>query len=723
MADPKRAATGAPSAPRRERTPRGVALGILKWIGIVALAVAVVGAGAFAFIYANTTIPKPNDEFQTNNTTVFFSDGQEQMGTFLVQNRVSIPLDQMPDNAKEAIVAAENESFWEDPGISIPGLMRAVQTALTPGADTVGGSTITQQYVKVNYLTQDKTITRKLNEIIIALKVSKDLSKEDILEGYLNKVYFGRGAYGLQTASQAFFGIDAKDLNDPQAIALTAMINDPGRLDPLRGEKQAAALLERYQYTINQMVKVGYLTEAEKAAIYTQLPEFPRLTTANRLGGPNGYLLNKVKDELKDNGFDDGRIEGGGLRIITTVDKRLQDAAIKASANMAECIAKNSRNKDPLWYHPALASVDTTNGAILAMYNGPDAVASSIPWAERPRPTGSTFKPWALVAGLREGATLGDRFDGNNRYKVGNHEVTNAGGRSYGPVTLETATTNSINTAYVDLVEQMEDGPAKVAKAAEDVGIDGSVFTEGQKASLTIPLGTAEVSPLDAARGLATLVNGGKRSNTHIVAEVQDAQGNVIYRPTIVQDQTIEPDVAQNAVSALTGVVEDGTARSIRALGYQVAGKTGTYYDSDSRETKATWFIGSTKQISTAVVLTGGEHGYSDLGQIYGSTYAAPTWLEYMRVAMDGKEKVSFPGPTRQTRSGKFSAPPTPTATATPSAEPTPEPSQEPEPVQPTQQPAPSPTVEPSQEPTPSVTPTQPGRGRPSTGPPGRNEG
>ena len=742
MTDPKRAASGAQREPRDAgRSRRGkktggeIVLGIFKWIGILAVAVALLGAGAFAYVYANTDVPDPNKDFQTNVSTVYFAGGEQPISTFMVHNRVSIPLSEMPDNAKEAIVAGENEDFWTDPGISVAGLARAVQTALTPGVDTVGGSTITQQYVKVMYLTQDKTVSRKLTEIIIALKLGRDVPKEQVLEGYLNTVYFGRGAYGLQAASQAFFDVDAKDLSDPQAIALTAMINDPGRLDPRRGEKQAADLLERYQYTINQMVKEGYLTEDEKAGIYDQLPDFPNLPTDNRLGGPNGFIMNKVKTELKDAGIEESLIDGGGLKIITTVDQRLQDTAIKTMQDMRDKAAANLRTKlnpdrDPMYYHPAMASIDTATGGILALYSGTDAIEDSRVWAETKRPTGSTFKPWALVAGLRDGATLNDRFDGNNKFKVGSdHEVTNAGGASYGPVTLETATTKSINTAYVDLVQQMEDGPNKVIKAAEDVGID----TEGFDPQPTIPLGFSEVSPLEAARGLATLVNEGKRTNPHVVAEVQDAQGNVIYRPTVAQDQTVEPDVAQNAVAALAGVVRDGTARSVSRLGYDVAGKTGTYYDSKADETRATWFIGATRQISTAVVLTGGEHGYSDLGDTYGSTYPAPAWLEFMTVAMDGKEKIDFPGPTRQSRSGKFSAPPMPTPSATqapPTVEPTAEPTPEPEPTQtPEPEPTPEPTQEPEPTPDPTVAPpkepqpTPPGRIKPSVGPPGRGGG
>ena len=737
MTDPKRAAGGASRAPRGgaphqrgKRTGGQIALGLFKWIGILALTVAVLGVGAFVFIYANTTIPKPNDEFQTNVSTVYYADGEQPMSTFFVQNRQSIPLSEMPENVKQAIVAAENETFWEDRGISVPGLLRAVQTALTPGVDTVGGSTITQQYVKVRYLTQDKTITRKLTEIMVALKVNQDLTKEEILEGYLNTVYFGRGAYGIQTAAQAYFSKDAKDLDDQQAIALSAIVNAPNHLDPARGDKQRADLLERYQYTINQMVKVGYMTEARKDEIYTTLPDFPRLSVENRLGGPTGYLVNKVKDELRAAGFDAAQIEGGGLKIITTIDKRLQDAAATAAANMAERIAKNSgEGHDPLWYHPAIASVDTKTGAILAEYNGPDFVTSEIPWAETPRPTGSTFKPWALVAGLREGATLNTKFNGRNKLKIGDSEVSNAGGGNYGSITLQDMTTKSVNTAYVDMTMQMDDGPRKVAQAA----IDAGALTEVDERHFqpSIALGYLEVSPLNAARALATLVNEGKRSNTHIVAEVRDMKGEVIYQPTLVQDQTIEPDIARNAAYALTKVVEDGTARGVRSLGYPTAGKTGTYYDSNKEETRSTWFIGATQQISTAVVLTGGEQGISDLGgNVYGSTYTAPGWLEFMKVAMEGKEKIAFPGPTRMNETGNFTSPPTPRATATseptasetPSPEPTPEPTPEPEPEQsPSETPSPEP---PKAQPTPSQTPGgPPGRNRETPGAPGGGNG
>ncbi|HRL80309.1 MAG TPA: transglycosylase domain-containing protein [Propioniciclava sp.] len=651
------------STGRKRRTPGRIVLSILKWIVILIIALAVIGAGVFGVLYARQGIPNPNTDFETNLTSVYYADGQEQMSTFAVQNRVSIPLSEMPETAKQAVVAGENETFWDDPGISIPGLMRAAASLVGPG-DAVGGSTITQQYVKVMYLTQDKTFTRKLTEILVALKIGQELSKEDILERYLNAVYFGRGAYGIQAASQAYFGIDAKDLDLAQSVALTAIINSPNNLDPGRGEAQRSDLMERYQYVLNQMVKLKYITEDQRAELYTTLPDFPTLDSAeSRWGGPKGHLLKLVQEELKAAGFDEAQIQGGGLRITTTIDKRLQDAAVAAAQDQAARIAK-AQNQDPNYYHPAIASIDTGTGAILAMYGGPDYTSDFTNYAVTPRAAGSTFKPWALVAGLRDGASLTDRFNGDTFTLKGESKPITNGGHNYGPVTLEKATTSSINTAYVDLVTQMKDGPQKVIQAALDAGLVNNKW----QATPNIPLGSAEVSPLEAARGFATLANEGKRTTPHIIAQVTDMNGQVVYSPTINPEQTIENDVSTNAVNALLGVTQDGTGRvAVSGLNYEVAGKTGTNFSNG--ETLATWFVGATRQISTAFVLTAGPQALSNLGRnTYGSTYSAVGWNAYMKVAMAGKERIDFPAAVKQTRKGNFTAPPTPTPTATPTA-------------------------------------------------------
>lgn len=656
MANAKRA-TGA----QRAGGSRGRSL--LKRLGIVVVALAVLGAASFGVAYAITPIPDPNADFQTNITKVYFRDGTTELGNFAVQNRVSIPYEDMPQSIREAIVAAENETFWTDPGISVAGLARAVVSALGPG-DTVGGSTLTQQYVKVLYLSQEKTITRKLKEIVIALKVGQEVSKEEILAGYLNTVYFGRGTYGVQAAAQVYFGIDAKDLTLSQAVALAAIINSPGNLDPAKGDKQRADLLERYQYTLNQMVKTGKLSEAERDALYRVLPEFPDITRDSRFGGPKGYVLRMVQDELEAAGFDESEINGGGFHVITTIDEAAQEAAVKAAQDAATRAAA-VRKKDPAQLHPAIASVDVATGGVLALYGGSDYVENNRNWATTPRPTGSTFKPWALVAALRNGATLNDMYNGNSYTPRGEGvPVTNAGGRDYGPVSLIKATTSSINSAYVDVVAQMADGPNKVIKAANDAGIPTGM---GWEPNNRIALGTAEVSPLAAAGGFATLANGGKRITPHVVTEVKDPQGNTIWQPTHAATQTIEENVARDAVYALTNVTSSGTGRSVSSLGYQIGGKTGTRYDAALDETKASWFVGFTAQISTAVMFVAGDDGNGNLDEFssgfYGSGYPASTWLAYMRVAQKGLPRVNFPGPTVRisTQKPTFTSTPTPT--------------------------------------------------------------
>ncbi|WP_300083775.1 transglycosylase domain-containing protein [Propioniciclava sp.] len=717
------------AATRGRRSGKSVALSIFKWLGAFVVLGGIAALAAFGVIYATTEIPDPNKDFQTNVTRVYYSDGTTEISSFAIQNRESIPLDQMSKYAQDAVVASENETFWTDPGISVPGLMRAVQTAITPGADTVGGSTITQQYVKVLYLTQEKTLTRKLKEIVIALKVSREVPKEQILAGYLNTVYYGRGAYGLQAASKVYFGVNAADLNLGQAAALTAIINSPNNLDPAKGEQQAADLLERYQYTLNQMVKTGTITDAQRLEIYDSLPEFPTdLATDSRFGGPKGYLMDMVEKELQAKGFSEDQIRGGGLNILTTVSATAQQAAQDVAQASAERAAK-PKGLDPNSLHPAIASIDTATGGIIALYGGPDFTTGRN-WATTPRPTGSTFKPWSLVAGLRQGATLNTVLNGNEFTPPGESKpISNAGGSNYGPVTLQKATTSSINSAYVDLVLQMDNGPESVIQAAEDAGLTNHDWA----AVPAITLGFGEVAPVEAARGLATLVNGGQRTDTHIVAEVKDLNGAGLYTAQVNPQQTIEADVAQNAVAALKQVTTSGTGRTAGQLGVDVAGKTGTYYDSDTKQTKASWFIGSTAQISTAVMFVAGDKGTGDLDDFssgfYGSGFPAQTWLAYMKVAQAGLPEVELPDATATQRSsGRFSAAPAPARTTTPvaSEEPTAEPTDTPSP-EPTAEPTDAPTDAPTAEPTltePAAGPTEsvlpPGQGGT---PPGRRNG
>ena len=679
------------------------------WFGITVLVLMLAGAGVLGFAYATVKLPDPNADFQTNTSFVYFNDGKEKLGSYQIQNRQTLAYEDIPQNVKDAIVAGENRTFWTDPGISIPGIARAV-VSVVRGEDVVGGSTITQQYIKVLYLNQEKTLSRKFKEILLAAKMGNEMSKEEILGGYLNTVYFGRGAYGIEAAAQAYFGKPAAKLTDAQAIALTSIVNNPGNLDPAKGDKQAADLLERYQYTINGMVEMGTMTEAQKNEIYAELPEFPKVERDSQFGGPKGFLLNMVQDELKAKGFTEEQINGGGLSIITTFDAKAQEAAVKAAQKITADTAATG-NKKAKNLHAGLASIDVETGGVLALYGGPDFVKDSRNWATTARPTGSTFKPYALGAALDQGFTLNDKLNGSQFTPPGeNTPVRNAGDRNYGTVNLLQATTNSINTAYVDLEGQMDDGPENTLAFAQAAGLPKAA---GWEPISRVPLGIPEVSPLSQATGYATFARDGKHIDTHVVAQVKDASGAVVYAADTSAEQTVDADVANDVAYALTNVVQDGTAARAGNMGFPIAGKTGTYYIRDAAggsKTTACWFVGMSKQIATAVMYVAGDEGTDDLNDYYpagffGSGPPLSTWMSYMSVAQDGLKDIAFDGPTQRVSTQSPTAPARtsqPTRTSNPSAT--------------AAQPTTEPTTEPSTEPTTQPT-VEPSNGRPTVRP------
>ena len=669
----KRGATGAntPNGTKKKNPdapPEGRILRVLKWALVGVLALAVLAAGALGIFWVSTPIPNPNKDFVTANTHLYFADGKTSLGMLSVQNREMIDYATIPQTMKDAMVAAENPTFWTDPGISPTGILRAVSSLGKAG----GGSTLTQQYVKVLYLTQDKTLLRKLREMVIALKVGQDVPKEEILAGYLNTVYFGRGTYGVEAASKAFFGIPAAQLDLQQSIVLAALVNAPGLLDPANGKKQAADLLERYQYTINSLVKMGKLTEAQKAQIYTALPAFPPIKRDPRFGGTNGYLMQVVMKELKSLGFDDATINGGGLEVTTTFDAAKQDAAVSAAQTK---VKEAAGKKDASQLHASVVSIDNATGGVLAMYAGnDDYVSSPFNWAITPRATGSTFKTWTLVAALRQGVSLDKQLKGYTFTAADGKPIS---GETSGMVSLQDATTNSINAAYVDLTTQLKNGASESIKAAQDAGIPGQSGQAGWDPNIRIAMGTAEVAPVDNASGYSTLANDGVHVAWHVVSQVKDRDGVVVYTANPQRTLAIDQTVATAATDCLTEVAKTGTGRVVGSLNWPVAGKTGTRYDSENKKTVSSWFVGYTKQITTAVNFVAGDSGNENLEVyspgFYGGGYPAQTWLLYMQSAMKGL-------PVQQFTASNYAPTETPavvpaattTASATPTASVTP---------------------------------------------------
>jgi membrane peptidoglycan carboxypeptidase len=717
------------------------------WIGIgigtLAL-LTVVGLSAMVLIgYAATKTPEPNAEFKTATTFVYYSDGKTELGSFAVQNRQPLTFKQMPNNIKEAVVAAENRSFWTDRGISIRGMVRAAWMIMH-GGTVQGGSTITQQYIKILYLNSEQTLTRKFKEVFLAYKINKELSKEQILEGYLNTIYFGHGAYGIQAASKAYFDVDAKELTVPQAAFLAAVINNPAALDPA-DEDNLPRLTERYSYVLGSMAETGAITPEQAAKYSAKLPKFPDVPVNERYGGPKGFLLKMVERELATGNIDASQVRGGGLKIVTTFDKKAQDAAVDAAQKYTKRAAKASDQKGSK-LHAAIASVDVGSGEVIALYGGPDFVKNSRNWATTARPTASTFKTYAVAAGLKDGFSLLSRFNGNTFTPPGESTpVRNEYSNQYGSaVTLTRATADSINTAFVDLTTKMEDGPSKIIKTAQAAGAPkGAGWNERDS---RIPLGTAEVSPLNQAGAYATFANDGTYVANHVVKEVRDPKKKIIYKASPEERRAVSEDIAHDVTYALSNVVEEGTGRAVSTLNRPIAGKTGT----KDRENKdgsgdivSAWFVAYTKQISTAVMYVAGNDGNSDLDKFrrpgdstfFGGTYPALTWADYMETATEGQPVRQFDPPAYVNRDKAVvpvdTQPTQPTATADPTRRPSREPTRT-EPREsrtatrtPTRTSNPTPTSratsskpKPSKKPTASPTRT-PGGGRGNT-PPGR---
>lgn len=659
---PARRAAPAPGGARsafpaaRPRRGRHGKLKKFLWGMLVTiLSLAIIAVIGVFVAYERTELPDPNHDFQTNTSFIYYRDGS-RLGSFSVQNRQSIPYESMPKDLRNAVVSAENRTFWTDPGISVKGMVRAAW-AIARGGEMQGGSTITQQYIKVLYLSQERTMSRKFKELLLAVKMGKEVSKQDILAGYLNTIYFGRGAYGAQAAAKAFFYTDASKLTLSQSAVLAAVLNSPANFDPNGGVAARERLLQRYRYVLDGMLEAGNITPAQHDEAYRQLPKFPKVPDYNRWAGTDGYLMKMVHDELIARGFSDQQIKGGGLKVTTTLDRNDQKAAVAAGQKYKRIAGRNAGSKGAENLHPALASVDVKTGGVLAIYGGDDYISNTRNWARTPRPSASTFKTYAAVAGMRHGFSLRSRLEGDAFTPDGDTtEVRNENNRNYSTVSMRRAIAKSINTAFVDMVSRMKDGPKDVVQAANAAGVPKGT---GWDLNNRIALGTAEVSPLAQAGGYATIANDGKKATPHVVGKVVDQSGKVVYQAPKPSKQTIEADISHDVSYALQSVVEEGTGRIVADFDHHVAGKTGTSGVGDG--VTAAWFVAYTKQISTAVMFVAGDSGNENLDPyaregatgFHGGDYPARTWRDYMETAMKGMPDESFADPDWVNLSGK----------------------------------------------------------------------
>ncbi len=682
--------------------------GVLAGSGLGAL-VAFVVVG-----YLVTPIPPANAAATNQATVIRYADGGE-IGRVGSQNRQRVSLTDVADPAQKAILAAEDRGFYTEPGISPKGIARALFTNIRGGGDIQqGGSTITQQYAKNAYLTQNRTYTRKIKEVFIALKLSRKLSKDEVLERYLNTIYFGRGASGIEVASKTYFNRSAKDLTVAQSAVLAATIRSPAAYDPTRHPERAK---ERWDYVLDGMVTKGWLSAADRTAVrYPTVlkPGQGSSAAANDRKGPKGYILDMVEEELAAQGFSEDRLAEGGFVVRTTLRRKAQEAAVKT---VQDAIPQSTSQDQPA---AALVSVAPATGEVWAYYGGSEGNASTDYASGEPRQPGSSFKPYVLATALDQGTGLGTRLDGSSPQEICGQRIRNdEGDPPLGRTDLVRGLALSVNTVYYRLACDV--GPKKVKDLAYAAGISGSrkLAEKDGGTAAGIGLGIYEVSVLDQAAGYATFGNGGEHQQTHFVKSVSTVSGEMVFEAQEKKDRAFSEDIAADATYAMTQVVQRGTGTRAKIPGRPTAGKTGT-----TQENVDAWFCGFTPQLATAVWVgrpdrkpLRGVLG-SDRG-VYGGTVPARIFSDYMTAALEGQPVESFP---KRANVGKNFSPDTsdrapapsrtteasPTESTTPSAAPTSAP------PEPTQAPPPPPSDPATEPPPPSApAPSQPAPSQP----------
>ncbi|MEJ7634652.1 transglycosylase domain-containing protein [Aeromicrobium sp.] len=678
-------------------------LATIRWVALLGVFGILVAAASFFILYRAISIPTANAAFETQTTKVFYSDGKHKLGEFATQDRESVPLDDIPASMQAAAIAAEDRTFYSNNGIDLKGIIRAARNNATSGEIQGGGSTITQQYVKILYLTQEQSYKRKVREAVLSVKIHNQRSKKEILEGYLNTIYFGNGAYGVEVAAKTYFDKPASELNYAQSAILATVINSPSFYDPYT-DGAADRIGPRFRYVLDGMVKSGAITADEAAKFDDRIPKFAKKKDINRFSGSKGHLLRLVQLKMDELDFSSQEIEGGGLKIVTTFNYERQMAAINA--------IKTNRPPGAKQLHQSLVSIKPGTGAVQAMYAGRDYLKNQVNWATSGTQPGSTFKVFSVVAALEDGYSLKTRLNGSSPLlingKVATENQGDSGGDSFGTIPLEFATQKSVNTAFVDLMDQMDDGPEKTLDAAEQAGIPTSVIDKVKNAEdgppLVTPLGFFPVAPVDMANAYATLAADGKRADWFIIKSVEDANGTKMHEHKVRTKQMIPKDVAADTIAAMGKVVNSGaagTGSNARTI-CPTAGKTGTATagPDDDQRVSSSWFAGYSPRLATAVMYNRGKFGNGDLEgymvPFFGGQIPARTFQTYMNAALEGTECGTFPPPANiQGKKGEVFVKPTPRPTRKPEPKPektTPEP---PEPTKTTPGPKPT-TSEPS---------------------------
>jgi len=580
------------------------------------------------------SVPLPGDPPDPQASVLYYRDGHTILARVGTTDHSDVPLSAVPLPVRQAVLAAEDRDFYGHWGVSARGVLRAV--VADAGGARQGASTITQQYVRNAYLTQDFSFDRKAREFALAVKAERAYTKDQILEHYLNTIYFGRGAYGIAAAAHAYFGITTDRLTAAQGAVLAATIKDPYRFDPA---VDAAAARQRWSWIVKAEKAQGWLT-ADLA--YPQIAPTQPSTT-----GPNGLVVDQIERELAGHGITPQALHTQGLSIVTTLDAVAQDSAIQLVGEQLEA--------QPKGLQAALVALDPKTGGVRAYYGG-DRGRGYYDYAVATHPAASTFKPIVLAAALREGIGYKSRWDGSSPRVFPDRmgvPLKNHDNLQCANCTLEAAMVDSLNTPFYAVTEQI--GADKVRDMAVDLGIPARyngktsmVDVKGDptpgKTRAEIAIGRYPVAPGDLASVYATFAANGVRNDRFFVETARASDNRLLWTAAPKGTTVLDPRMAADVSTVLGAVVKGDKV----VPGRPAAGKTGTQAWGNTKDNQDAWMAGYTPDLAAAVWIGKAVPGPirdGDGNPISGENVPARLWRDFVQQSLQGKPKTSLPKP------------------------------------------------------------------------------
>lgn len=590
------------------------------WIVGILVFLIIAGAGC-GFIGATMSdLPEVANVKPAASSQIYDVHGNLITTVHATENRLPVKLSQVPKDLQNAFIATEDNRFYSHHGVDPIGIMRAIWVNIAHDGVAEGGSTITQQLARNAFLTQDRTLKRKIMEAMLAIRIEQYYTKQEILEMYLNQIYFGQGAYGVQAAAHVYFGKNVQDLDLAQSAMLAGLPQSPNYYSPLTNYKAGKA---RQAVVLGQMVKYDYIDQATADKAKDEDLGLREKSEAAHSDNNASYFIDYVISEIAEK-YGDDAVYKDGLKIYTTIDMKAQDAAVQAMHNLPNFYTDDKGLTQP---QGALIAINPHNGYIVAMVGGrgDDSFNRAVLAERQP---GSAFKPFVYLAAIQDGMTPGTVMD-DKKIEFNGWSPKNYEGTYSGQMTLRYALQHSVNTVAVQLADAV--GMRKVLNLVSSLGI--TTLDDSKDNNLAAALGglTNGVKPIDMAVAYGTLVNGGVKVKPVAITKIVDRNGQVVEENSTEEQRVVDPKYAYVITNMLESVMSGGTGGGA-SIGRPAAGKTGT-----TDESKDAWFVGYTPDLVAAVWM-GDDYGIETLDGITGGTVPAVIWRDFMSQALNAME-------------------------------------------------------------------------------------